>query len=184
MNIFGKIAIGVLTLFIVFGAIGCSYFVSTKNTCVSFEQRVQAQYTKNQNVYDSFWKTVKEVAQVPDKYAKDTKSLYESVLKGRYGEKGSQAMFQFLKESNPTLDASLYAKIQEAMEAGRRDFKNNQTVLIDIKQEYQIYIGSFPRSIVVSILGYPSINLKDFDIVTSDQTEKAFKDKKADEIKI
>ena len=113
MNIIGKIAIGVLTLFLVLGFMSCSYVVSSKNTCVAFEQRIQAQYTKNQNVYDNFWKTVKEVAQVTDKYAKDTKALYESVLKGRYGEKGSQAMFQFLKESNPTLDASLYSRIQE-----------------------------------------------------------------------
>ncbi len=184
MNIIGKIAVGVVALLIVIFAVSCSYVVGSKNTCVSFEQRIQAQYTKNQNVYDSFWKTVKEVAQVPEKYAADTKSIYEAALKGRYGADGSKAVFQFLKEQNPTLDASLYKTIQDAMQSGRRDFKNNQTVLIDVKQEYQIYINSFPRSIVVSVLGYPTIKLGDFDIVTSDQTDKAFKTKKADEIKI
>ena len=184
MNIVGKIAVGIVALVVLLFAVGCSYVVGTNNSCVSFEQRIQAQYTKNQNVYDSFWKTVKEVAQVPDKYAADTKSIYEAALKGRYGADGSKAVFQFLKEQNPTLDASLYKTIQDAMQSGRRDFKNNQTVLIDIKQEYQIYIGSFPRSFVAKALGYPTINLKDFDIVTSDQTDKAFQTKKADEIKI
>jgi len=184
MNIFAKIGVGLVVL-ILFTIIGCgSYVASTNNTCIVYEQRLQAQYTKNQNVYDSFWKTVKEVAQVPEKYAKDTKSLYEGVLKGRYGEKGSQAMFQFLREQNPTLDASLYKTIQNAMESGRRDFKNNQTILIDIKQEYQIYINSFPRVIVARGLGFPKIDLSKFDIVTSDQTEKAFETKKVDEIKI
>lgn len=148
------------------------------NTCVEYEQRIQAQYSKNQNVYDSFWKTVKEVAQVPEKYAKDTKSLYESVLTGRYGENGSQAMFQFLKESNPTLDASLYKTIQNAMEAGRRDFKNNQTILIDIKQQYVTYVSKFPRIMVSRFMGYPKIDLTKFDIVTSDTTEKVFETKK------
>lgn len=53
-----------------------------------------------------------------------------------------------------------------------------------MKAQYETYIGKFPRVVVVNMLGFPKINLKDFDIVISTETEKAFKEKKAEAIKI
>lgn len=184
MSTLSKVAIGIFALFIISFVSCAGYVVSTNNQCVEYEKRIEAQYKKNQNVYDAFWKTVKEVAQVPEMYAEDTKKLYKEVLAGRYGEGGSRAMWQWLKEQNPNLDASLYKSIQQAIEAGRTDFKLNQTVLLDMKAQYEMYKGKFPRSFITNILGFPKIDLKQFDIVTSAETEKAFINKKADFIKI
>lgn len=179
-----KILIGFVVLLVICGLSCGGYIMSVNNTCVTFENRITAQYDKNQNVYDNFWKTVKEVAQVPDKYAKDVKSLYKSVLEGRYGKNGSGAMWQWLKEHNPTLDSTLYRNVQQAIEAGRTDFKNNQTILIDVKNEYNIFRQQFPASFFSTMLGFPKIDLSKFAIVTSDETNKAFTTKKAKEVKV
>jgi len=184
MSLGAKIGLGALMLFVIM-AVSCGgYLISTNNQCIEYEKRIEAQYKKNQNVYDSFWKTVKEVAQVPEMYAEDTKKLYKEVLSGRYGAGGSRAMWQWLKEQNPNLDASLYKNIQQAIEAGRIDFKLNQTVLLDMKAQYDMYRSKFPRSIFASIFGFPKVDLAKMDIVTSDETEKAFVTKKSGVIKL
>lgn len=184
MKTAARIGIGVAVFFLL-TFISCGgYIMSTYNTCIELEKRIEAQYKNNQNVYDTFWKTVKEIAQVPEMYAEDTKKLYKEVLSNRYGKDGSKAMFQFLKEQNPNLDASLYKKIQQAIESGRTDFKKNQTVLIDIKAQYEMYINKFPRVIFARMFGFPRINLKEFDIVTSEETSQAFTTKKAGAIKL
>jgi hypothetical protein len=179
-----KILIGFVAFILITGISFTGCFVSINNSCITFEKQIEAQYKKNQNVYDNFWKTVKEVAQVPDKFKDDTIKLYQGIMSGRYGKNGSKAMFQFLKEQNPMLDASLYKQVQQAIEAGRNDFKNNQTILIDLKAQYEMYKGKFPTSFVASMMGFPKIDLKKFDIVTSDETDKAFETKKSAPVKV
>ena len=49
------------------------------DSAVSMETSVKAQYHDNQNRYDSFWKSVQEVAQVQDKYKEDFKEVFDEV---------------------------------------------------------------------------------------------------------
>src|SRR3989338_6872771 len=98
----GTIVVGAVLL--VFGYIG---FTNTANQA---ENGIRAQYADNQNVYDNGWKEVKEKAQVPGVYEKHLKELYDDAMHGRYGENGSQAVLQFIKEQNPTLAPELYVQ--------------------------------------------------------------------------
>ncbi len=184
MNTGLKIVVGVFIFLLVFG-IGCfSTINSINNNCVSYEAQIEAQYRQNQNNYDNMFKKILEVSQVTDKYAKDLKELFDNTMRGRYGKDGSKAMFQFLKEHNPTLDTQVYTKLQNLIAAGRTDFMDEQKMLLDKKQAYDIYRKQLTTAIISNFMGFPKIDLKSMDIVTSDETESAFKTKKAAPLKL
>ena len=178
----GLVAFGVvvvLGLVVVFGYFGFS------NTANQYEIGIKAQYKDNQNVYDNGWKEVKEKAQVPEMYTEDLKKVYDGVMKGRYGEKGSQALLQFIQEQNPQLSPELYRQIQQSIETFRKRFTQSQTELVARRQAYETFIyATFTGRIFNTIGGYPRIDLLKFDIVTSEETERVFENKKADEIKL
>lgn len=155
-----------------------------RSDCVALEEKVKAQYDENRNNYDNMWKKFREMAQVPEQYVADMKKIWDGTMQGRYGENGSQAMFQFIKEHNPQLDPSLYTKLQSAIEAGRNSFEAEQKQLIDIKREYVTLLRGNRALFVNWALGFPKIDLDKYDIVTSGKTEEDFKNKKADEVDI
>lgn len=182
-----RIIVGVgacLVFLFSFGVIVGGWLVSINNNCVSYEQRVQKQYAQNKNVYDNYFKKVKEVSQVPDMYINGLKEVFSIAMKGRYGEEGAKAVFQWIQEHNPQVDSSIYKKIQDIIEAGRNEFTASQRTLLDIKREYETYIGRFPASAAARWLRYPKIDLNKYDIVTSDKTEREFEQKKSEPLKL
>ena len=151
------------------------------NDCRQSENDIVGQYTQMQNVYDNGWKKVVEIAQVPQNQMDNYKALYTSVMQGRYGADGSKAMFQFLKEQNPTLDASLYPKLQQTVEVFHNDFQAAQTDLIAKKVSYKNQIDVGAGRIYNIVGGYPRIHVgiptgsqDDYQIVTSGKTQTDF----------
>lgn len=175
METYVKVGLGIGAFVLVCGVTTCGTVVSTNNSCVRQEQGLKAQYTQNQNNYDNYFKKLKEVCQVPEMYASDLKSVYQAAIQGRYGPDGSKAVFSFIKEHNPSFDASLYKQIQQVIEAGRNDFETNQKLLIDKKRVYETYLGEFPSGTFAMLLGFPKMNLDDIKIITSVETDAAFK---------
>jgi len=116
-------------------------------------------------------------------YTSDLKKVYDSAIQGRYAKSGN-VMMNFIKEHNPSFDASMYKNLQVMIEGGRNTFESNQKMLLDKKMVYETTLGSFPSVFVARVLGFPKIDLAKYDIVTSEDTQKAFDTKKADEIKL
>ena len=176
------IALAVLGVMVLFGiglfATGIGFY----NTAVKMENGIEAQYNQNRNNYDNYFKKLKETAQVPTMYVEDMKKLWDGVMKGRYGAEGSRAVMQFIQEHNPQLDPGLYRQIQTVIDAGRNAFEADQKSLIAKKQAYANQLSTFPNNIFAVALGLPKIDLSKYDIVTSEETERAFEKKKSDPI--
>jgi hypothetical protein len=170
--------IGVLVLTLVLTVLG--YY----NTAVQMETTITAQYDQNKNNYTKMFNSFKETAQVPDMYIDGLKKVYDSAIQGRYGKDGAKAMFTWIQEQNPQVDAKVYTKIQTLIEANRNDFEANQKTLIDKKQIYQVYYKQMPRGFVLGVFGFPKIDMDKYGIVTSSDTESAFESKQAGPISL
>ena len=184
MNTTTKLTLGIVSAIVIFCIIAISSIVATNNKLVKIENDIIAQYENNKNVYDNYFKKVKEAVQIPSIYVKDLEKVYSSAIQNRYGSGGSKAIFQWIREHNPNLDSSLYLKIQQIIESGRNEFKLEQTTLLDKKRVYLNELRQFPTNIIASTLGYPRIDLKNINIVTSDETVETFKTKKTAPIKM
>jgi len=156
--------------------------VSTNNQCVTQEATLNALKQQSASQYDTFWKSVKEVAQVPSQYSKDMKETYQGIMDGRYKDKNP--LMNWIKESNPNFDSSMYKQVQQVIESGRNDFKDTQKQMIDGAREYKTYVGKFPTSLLAGFVGYPKIKWEDFEPVTSDRTDGAFKTRKDEAVDV
>jgi hypothetical protein len=178
-------ALAVLGVGVALFAVVVIGFFNFGNTANQFEIAIKAQYKQNQNNYDNGWKEVMEKAQVPKMYTEQLKDLYKTAMTGRYGDSGSQALFQFLKEQNPSLDASLFRQIQQSIESFRKRFEAEQKSLIAKKQTYETYLyATYAGRFYNMIGGYPRIDLAAYDIVTSDKTQADFENKKAEPLNL
>ena len=168
------IIISTICATIFFGFLLFGSYVSAYNYGNRMDNQIKSQYTNMENVLSQYSQKIGEMVQVPTMYKDDLKEIVNSSMQGRYGNDGSKAVFQFLKESNPTLDSSMYKKIQESIEAGRNDFEIENKKLIDIKNEYNTSIGSFYFGTLLRIAGFPRIDLEKYQPISNSYAKETF----------
>jgi hypothetical protein len=154
--------------------IGGSSYVSAYNTGNRLENVIEATFTDNKNVLAQYSNRIAEAAQIPAMQRDDLTAVVTAALDARYGEEGSQAMFQFIQEQNPNIDSAVYVELQRIISGGREDFRIAQTRLIDQKRVYNTALGSLWGGTWMSVAGYPKIDLDEYVIVTNARTEDAF----------
>lgn len=150
-------------------------YISAYNTGNQFENRLKAEYENNQNILSQYSQKVMEAVQVPDMMRDDLVKVARAALEGRYGENGSQAVFQAIAEQNPQVSEALYIKLQQLIEAGRDEFKNAQTRLIDTRRAYETALGSFWQGMWLRIAGYPREDLYKYKAIIIDRVEETFR---------
>jgi hypothetical protein len=155
-------------------AISTISYISAYNLGNRLEQRIIATYENNRNVLAQYGNRVSEAAQIPAMQRDDLTQVVTAALEGRYGSDGSQAVFQWIQEQNPQIDSTVYIQLQRIIEAGRIEFANEQTKLVDQKRVYETALGSFWQGTWLSIAGYPEINLDEYQIVSTSRANEAF----------
>lgn len=159
-------------------------YIGAVNYGASAENGVKAAYDDMKNILGQYSLKVAEAAQVPAMYRDDVKVVVDAAIQGRYGDGGSKAMFQMLREQNPSLDASVYKQIQQIIEAGRNQFQNSQTIFIDKKRAYETSLETFWRGLWLRIAGFPKIKLDDYKVISSDHADAAFTSGKDQPVKL
>jgi hypothetical protein len=153
-------------------------YISAANYGNRTENALKAKMEDNENIYANGTQKVMEIAQVPTMYKNDLKEIVTAAIQGRYGENGSQATFQWLKEQNPGLDSAMYVKIQQVIESFRDEFKNAQTQMLDQRRAYENALGYVWQGFWLNMAGYPKIDLSKFTIVTTDKARQTFETKR------
>lgn len=174
MSTFAKFILALVVCIILAGTLAISY-VSAYNYGNQSEQLIIAKHKDNQNVLSKYTMTVREMVQVPDMYTADLRKVIEADMSGRYGPDGSTATMQWIKERNLPFDSSLYMRLQNTIEAGRFEFANNQTQLLDMKRSYRTALNSFWRGKMLHLAGYPKVNLDDYNIIVAGEVTEKFR---------
>lgn len=139
------------------------------------EQALDAKVESNENIYAMGVQKIIGMAQVPEMYRDDVSKVTKDAISGRYGEGGSKAIFQMLKEQNPQLDPSMYTSIQKEMKTFYDQFAENQNEMIDQKRSYKTALGNVWQGMWLGFAGYPKQPLSKWDIVTTDKAHDTFK---------
>lgn len=164
--------------------VGIGSYISNANYGNRAETQIKASWENNQNILAQYSNRIAEMAQIPEMQKKDLLEVYSGAMQGRYGENGSQAVFQWIQEQNPQLNSEVYTKIQTSMESGRKDFEVAQTTLIDQKRAYETNLGYVWKGFWLNLAGYPKINLEDYKAITNDYAEGAFATGKENGVKL
>ncbi len=107
--------------------------------------------------------------EVPAAYVADLKSVVNATFQGRYGADGSQATMQWIKEQNLQFDSSLYKELQVTIASGRDEFKASQDRKLEICTQYDILTAKPVSKFILSIVGYPSLDVQDKCRIVLDQ---------------
>lgn len=168
------------------GTVGAGIsLLSTRNIAVSLEESIQSQLVANKSNYDNMIKSAKEMVQVTDLYADDFERIYQGLIEGRYSGEENQKqlnnLFKVVHESNPNLDSTAYTTLQRELSANRKTFDNKQVMISDKIREYNTYIKK--HFIMATITNRTTMDANKY-IVTSNDTENAFKSGVVDEINL
>lgn len=174
-----KIVAGVLGSLVLVSAISFSTIWSQRNTAVTLEEKITAQYSANQSSYDNMWKRFKEITQVTELQTQQFKEVYMGLIQGRYQD--SNLLFKMVKEQNPQMDTTVYSQLQREIVAGRLEFNNEQKTMVDVVREYNTLVR---KDVIMAAITGRQVKDPNQYIVTSDKTQDAFKNKKDDVINL
>jgi hypothetical protein len=117
----GLMAIIILMIFIM--------NISYQNSYERLDQDLLGHYKKIESSYEKQSRIILQQAGILNKYSTDFKNIYKGMMQGRYGKDGSKAMMQWIKEQNPSIDASIYKKLMTTVEAQKTTFDRLQAKL-------------------------------------------------------
>lgn len=170
---------------VLLAVIGIGMYVSYSNTEISKRNRIEAQQEVCKANFDKMFKVIAQTAQVSDQFmskAKESfKEIYVPIMEGRYSNERGGALMSWVAESNPQFDLNatgkLYQQLQRVIEANRKEYFEEQKMLIDMHRDHKTFIQRIPASIFVGGRGEVEIM-----IITSTHTEQTYATGKDDNI--
>lgn len=150
----GGINLGFLAVLGVLGVLLMT-FVVTYNKLARQENGIVAAHEELKNVHTSIFNQMRSQGLAVEKYGDMVIKAIEVSMTGRYGQTGSQAGVQWIKEQNPTIDVKIMDKLQVAIEAGYKEFQSRQTTKIDLIRTFDNSLDTFPSNVVAALGGFP-----------------------------
>lgn len=152
--------------------------IGTYNGFVGQEAGIEASSQKMENSLGAGYKKITSQGLAVDKYGTLFKDAIKAGMSGRYGKDGSQGAMQWIRESNPQLDAKIMQALQDAIEVTFNRFEAAQNELIDRVRIYKFSLGKFPNNMVAGIFGFPRLDLAQYkEIISSAEAKEAMQTK-------
>lgn len=151
--------VAIIGAFIAYGTIN-----DARSGAITRENRIVAQYQDNQNELARYILSLNETLGIADRQSETLNTIISDAVQGRYDgalEPGtSGSLFSAIAEAYPDLTATTetYAKVQDFVISGREAFKNQQSKLIDIVNEYKTWTTSdiFRSLVLDTFVGTPT----------------------------
>lgn len=147
--------------------VGFATWNSTRNEGVSKQNALIAQYKDNQNELSSYVLKFNDSLGIADRQSEELNKILNDAVQGRYDGKMNPgtggAMFSAIQEAYPDLTANtkMYEKVQTLVESGREAYKNKQTRLLSMVQDFNTWRQSgIIKSQFISLMGFPNSDLK------------------------
>lgn len=131
------------------------FAVNTYNTATREENGIVAVHEDMKNVHASIFNTMKSQGLSIEKYGETVIKALDAAMGKRYGNDGVRGAMVWIKEQNPTIDSSLYAKLQTVIEAGYTRFESTQRTKIDRIRVYDNLLDSFFQGTIARLFGFP-----------------------------
>lgn len=178
----GKSTVGIFALWVgsLILLIGLPIMLYTSNhdTSVSYETNIENLHKKSEIELSNYTMKIMEMVQVTDKYKSDLEVIIKASIEGRYGDDGSKALTSFIQENNLPLDSAMYLNIQNAIVAGRNEFKIHQSRTMEMCAEYKKHLGYFLSGTLSKMSGFPKMDMKHYcEPVSDKKTKEAFETK-------
>lgn len=166
---------GILGLCVLVGGIAAMAYIGAANKGNTMENSIDQLRQSSASTLSNLTQNIQELAQVPEMATDHLKQIIEAQMSGRYGQDGSKAVFQFLKEQNLQVDQRMYLNIQAAMSGGRKEFEISQNRLLSQCTSYKNEVGNVWSGFWLRQAGYPKADLKVVcRAVTDSKTDAAF----------
>lgn len=172
-----KILLAVVAVIVVSIVMVISSLIGTYNSGVRYENQIEATVDNNEQILSAFYLELDESVQVTDMYASDFRAVMTDVMQGRYGDDGLQgALATWVNESGVNFDSTMYERLQQIITRNRGRFSNEQTRLVNVRQQYENARESFPGVMFYSALGFPKLDLADprYNPITDQEASEAF----------
>ena len=150
---------------------------STRSKAIRLKNQIDAQYVTNKSNYDAMWKTFKEATQVTELQTEQFKDAYDALFQGRGND---NLLFNAMKEQNPTMDNSVYTKLQDIITSNRKTFDKNQKTITDMINNYNSYVQT---NFIMQFMSFEPLNMDDY-VVLSSKTNSAFATGEDDQINL
>lgn len=178
MPTFAKVLVGFIILGVTIGIFVAGAGISYYNQDAVLRTAINAKMTDNTNEFDLMKKKIKQTAKVSDKQIEGLKQILVGYADARTNKEAKNQMMTWVTESVPNVDTSTYNNLQNIIANSRDRFAMRQKELIDMKREHDLLLTKFPSGVFLAVMGKKKI---DITVVTSSDTEKAFKTGKDDD---
>lgn len=121
--------------------------ISYQNASARLKNEFTSQEQKIESAFDDAWKTIKQVAQVDEKYRESVKEI---VIGNAEARGGSGSLASFVTEAVPNIDSTTANRLIGIIDGRREMLKREQQLLTNIAKLHNDLVDTFPGNLFLS----------------------------------
>lgn len=120
-----------LVFVVITACIGFGMYFSYNRQEVQARNACQAQLGNVENVLDNMWKNFQEIGGIADRERATAMKLFREYAEARTSDNQGQ-MMAWITEQVPQASPAMYADLQARLTAGRQEYRQSQTYMLEL----------------------------------------------------